>query len=197
MFTIDGNLKFVNVNIKYLEHLHKVCKEVFYQETKYENKPYLGLFVSDGNKKYVLPLTSAKEKHKEWKDIYPDRMLIYQIENKSEVNKNAIFTELSDSKIKHIFSAIEIKKMIPVKDCVISEVNINIKDEDTEEMKKYKNLLKNEYLFCLKNKDLILSRASKIYEKQMDTGKVLRFGCDFRKLEKAMEIFDTKKYSES
>lgn len=196
MFTINESLKFVNVDLKYLEHLHKTCEEVFYKETKYENKPYLGLFVTDGEKKYVIPLTSAKEKHKSWKETYPDRMLVYQIEDKSDVNKSAIYTELDEDKVKHIFSVIEIKKMIPVKDSVITEVDINVKDEDTSEVKKYKNLLVNEFLFCLKNKESILTKASKIYDKQMETGKVLKFGCDFKKLEEAMGSYGVKEANE-
>lgn len=189
MFSLDGNLKFVNVDLRYLEHLHKTCEEVFYKETKYENKPYLGLFVTDGEKKYVIPLTSAKAKHKEWKDVYPDRMLIYAIKNKADIPSSAIYTELDENKVKHIFSVIEIKKMIPVKENVITEVDINVKDEDTLEVKKYKNLLDNEFSFCLKNKELILTKASKIYDKQMETGKVMKFGCDFKKLEEAMGSF--------
>ena len=193
MFTIDKRLKFVNVNLKYLEHLHKTCGEVFYKETNYENKPYLGLFITDGEKKYVIPLTSAKEKHKSWKVTYLDRMLVYQIEDKSDANKNAICIDLDENKVKHIFSVIEIKKMIPVIDSVITEVDINAKDEDTTEVRKYKNLLDNEYSFCLKNKESILSKASKIYDKQMETGKVMKFGCDFKKLEEAMENFKAEK----
>lgn len=196
MFTIEGNLKFVNVDLKYLEHLHKVCEEVFYKETKYENKPYLGLFITDGEKKYVIPLTSAKEKHKNWKDAYPDRLLIYDIQDKKNVSSRAIYTELDEDKVKHIFSVLEIKKMIPVKDSVVVDVKININDDDTTEIKQYKDLLEHEYTFCLKNKESILTKASKIYEKQMETGRVMKFGCDFKKLEEAMESFGLEERKE-
>ncbi len=79
MFSFDGGVRFVNVDLAYLKHLHNACSEVFYKPTDYDNKPYLGVFITDGKRKYVLPLTSAKEKHKSWKDSYPDRFLIYAI----------------------------------------------------------------------------------------------------------------------
>ena len=82
MFKLDGNLKFVNVDMDYLKHLHNACSEVFYKPNDYDNKPYLGVLMTNNDKKYVLPLTSAKEKHKTWKDTYPDRFLVFAIEDK-------------------------------------------------------------------------------------------------------------------
>ena len=61
MFQLEGNLKFVNVDMAYLKHLHEVCTEVFYKPTNYDNKPYLGILINNNGRKYVLPLTSAKE----------------------------------------------------------------------------------------------------------------------------------------
>ena len=78
MFQLEGNLKFVNVDMDYLKHLHNACSEVFYKPNDYDNKPYLGVLMTNNDKKYVLPLTSAKEKHKTWKDTYPDRCLLCQ-----------------------------------------------------------------------------------------------------------------------
>jgi ABC-type multidrug transport system ATPase subunit len=52
--------------------------------------------------------------------------------------------------VKHILSVMDIKKMIPVVDGVYSRVNINPEDKDTDEVKKYKDLLNKEYSFCLK-----------------------------------------------
>ena len=76
-------------------------------------------------------------------------------------------------------SAIDIKKMIPVTDQVISIVNINHNDSDTDIETKYKDLLNKEYSFCLKIINDLIKKASRIYEKQMRTGKVEMFSCDF------------------
>ena len=97
-----------------------------------------------------------------------------------------IFVENMDGSAKHILSVIDLKKMIPIKDGLYSEVNLNPSDIDTNEDKKYKVLLNIEYSFCIKIMSLIMQKASKIYEKQMKTGKVIKFCCDFKLLEKKM-----------
>ena len=188
MFQLEGNLKFVNVNMAYLKCLHEVCNEVFYKPANYDNKPYLGILINNNGRKYVLPLTSAKEKHKSWKDSYSDRFLIYFIEPKSSISPQAIFVGTDDENmVKHIMSVIDIKKMIPVNDKVISIVDINSHVDDSEEIEKYKDLMNKEYSFCIKIMDDILTKASKIYDKQKATGKVQMFACDFHKLEQVAD----------
>ena len=43
--------------------------------------------------------------------------------------------------------------------------------------------MNKEFAFCLKILHLIIQKASKVYEKQMTTGKVVKFCCDFKLLE--------------
>lgn len=43
---------------------------------EYENNPCIGILVSQGVYKYVLPMTSAKPKHKKWKNSDRDRMIL-------------------------------------------------------------------------------------------------------------------------
>lgn len=78
---------------------------------------------------------------------------------------------------------IDIKKMIPVVDGVYSIVNINSEPDDTDKIKKYKDLLNKEYIFCLKIKDDVLEKADRLYCKQMRTGKIAKFCCNFKALE--------------
>lgn len=47
MFELDGKLKFVNVDMNYLKHLHNACSEVFYKPDYYDNKPYLGVLMTN------------------------------------------------------------------------------------------------------------------------------------------------------
>ncbi len=91
--------------------------------------------------------------------------------------------EISDD-ILHIISAIDIKKMIPIKDSVIKEVNINFDENDTIDEKHYKDLLQNEYNFCVGIIDDIIIRANKVYDKQINKKNGLKFCCDFKALEK-------------
>ncbi len=48
MFELQGKLKFVNVNIEYVKKLHSACSEVYYMPDEYENKPCIGILVSQG-----------------------------------------------------------------------------------------------------------------------------------------------------
>ena len=122
MFTLEGKLTFINIDPSYLKKLHDACSEVYYKPSGYENKPYIGILINKNDRKYVIPLSSAKEKHKTWKNV-----------------------------------------------------------------KKYKDLLNKEYSFCLKVIDEVIGRANKLYDKQMATGKVVKFCCDFKALEEVAD----------
>lgn len=74
--------------------------------------------------------------------------------------------------------------MIPIKDSMIKEVNINFDENDTIDEKHYKDLLQNEYNFCVGIIDDIIIRANKVYDKQTNKKNGLKFCCDFKALEK-------------
>lgn len=122
MFILEGKLTFINIEQSYLKKLHDACSEVYYKPSGYENKPYIGILINKNDRKYVIPLSSAKEKHKTWKNV-----------------------------------------------------------------KKYKDLLNKEYSFCLKVIDEVIGRANKLFDKQMATGKVVKFCCDFKALEEVAD----------
>lgn len=122
MFILEGKLTFINIEQSYLKKLHDACSEVYYKPSGYENKPYIGILINKNDRKYVIPLSSAKEKHKTCKNV-----------------------------------------------------------------KKYKDLLNKEYSFCLKVIDEVIGRANKLYDKQMATGKVVKFCCDFKALEEVAD----------
>ena len=183
MFTLDNHMIFIQINQTYLEALHNACSEVFYKPNIYDNKPYIGILVNNNNRKYVIPLSSAKEKHKSWKNVSSDRYLIYEFVQQSAMRKNDIWVLNLHGDVKHILSAIDLKKMIPVADVTYSLVNINKEPSDTAAEKSYKDLLTKEYKFCNSIIQDIIKKASKIYNKQMETSKIAKFCCDFKALE--------------
>lgn len=73
--------------------------------------------------------------------------------------------------------------MFPVKECVYSKVDLIINQNDSIETKNYKNLMNKEFSFCVGILDSILQKATKLYDKQMKTGKVIPFCCNFKLLE--------------
>ena len=78
MFSLKNNLKFIMINQNYLKYLHDACGEVYYKPFGYERKPYIGILAQKDGADYVIPLSSAKEKHKTWKNIEADRFLIFE-----------------------------------------------------------------------------------------------------------------------
>ena len=43
------------------------------------------------------------------------------------------------------------------------------------------------YTFCLKVINEVIGKANKLYDKQMETGKVVKFCCDFKALEEVAD----------
>lgn len=191
MFQLDSNMKFINVDTEYIKALHDVCEEVRYKSVGYDNKPFVGILINNDDRKYVIPLSSAKQKHKSWKNVNKEIYLIYENTAKANMSHNDIWVELNDDKmrVKHIMSVIDIKKMIPIKEGCYSVVQLNAEDRDSEDIIKYKDLLNKEYSFCLKIIDEVIDKANKIYDKQMRTQKVAKFCCDFRALEKVCDTY--------
>ncbi|MBR4374527.1 MAG: type III toxin-antitoxin system ToxN/AbiQ family toxin [Treponema sp.] len=190
MFSLQKNLKFITINQDYLKYLHDFCNEVYYKPAGYETKPYMGILIQENNAEYVIPLSSAKQKHKTWKNIDIDRFLVFENCNTIENDEKYIYVKNADGTFKHILSVIDLKKMIPIKSGLYSQINLNPSDNDSEHDKKYKVLLNIEYTFCLKIIDSIIQKASKLYDKQMKTKKIIPFCCDFRLLEEKCKEYE-------
>ena len=60
---------FYTVNPDYLEYLNQTDSEVYYN-TSYRNsiKLFVGIIVGIESYNYFIPISSAKEKHKRWKN---------------------------------------------------------------------------------------------------------------------------------
>lgn len=189
MFTLDKKLIFINIDQDYLRKLHSVCSEVYYKPNGYDNKPYIGILVNKNDRKYVIPLSSAKDKHKTWKNVNKECYLLYEKAEKYKMRREDIWISIEDDdkNVKHILSVMDIKKMIPIVDGVYQTVNINVDKNDSANTKKYKDLLNKEYRFCLKIITDVLEKANKLYDKQMRTGKVAKFCCDFKALEEVAD----------
>lgn len=190
MFKLDRNMKFINIDSDYIKMLNQACPEVYYKSIGYENKPYIGILINEENRSYVIPLSSAKEKHKNWKNINQECYLVYEYALKSKMGNADIWVQGDEENmVKHIMAVIDIKKMIPVKSGVYKEVNLNKENADTPETVKYKDLMNKEYSFCLKIVEDLIKKANKLYNNQMATGKVKKFCCDFKLLEQACDTY--------
>lgn len=150
MFSLRKKLKFITINQDYLKYLHGCCPEVYYKPTGYERKPYIGILMQESDIAYVIPLSSAKDKHRTWKNVDADRFLIFENCEEAERGTKGIYVENADGTFKHILSVMDLKKMIPIRAGLYSEVDLNPSESDSAAEKKYKVLLNIEYSFCLK-----------------------------------------------
>ncbi len=190
MFSLKGKLEFININQEYLKYLHEECPEVYYKPISYDNKPYLGILINNDRQEYVIPISSAKKKHESWKNIESDRFLIYEKYDRMPEDPKAVCKQLPDGTIEHLLSVIDLKKMIPVKDGLYTRVNLIHSDTDSEEIRNYKNLMNKEFVFCLKLLNLLIKKVNKIYEKQISSGKIVKYCCDFKLLEEKCKDYE-------
>lgn len=178
---------FYNVDIDYLRYLHSIEPEVQFSEDKdYQQKPFLGIIVLIGSYTYFIPLTSGKPKHSKWKNVGTAHYLIYEQVKKTELRPNDISKSISNVDALKIFAALDIKKMIPVKDGLYTRIDFSALNDQ-----KYADLLEKEYRFCQKIQNGILLKAHQIYEKQKSTGVVYPIYCNYSKLEAACDTYET------
>ena len=182
------NLGLYHVNLDYLRFLHKIDSEVQFSEVKnYAAKPFLGILLLIGDRHYVIPLTSAKPKHTKMRYADPGHYLIYEEIPKSELTPKDIYKAISDTTVRKIFSMLEIKKMIPIKEGLFSRIEFHEIDD-----KRYVDLLEKEYRFCQKIQDGIAEKAKRIYMDQKRTGIVRPMHCNFERLEAACDAYEIK-----
>ena len=105
-------------------------------------------------------------------------------------SSEAVCKRLPDGTIEHLLSVIDLKKMIPVKDGLYTRVNLIHSNSDSEEVRNYKNLMNKEFAFCIKLLPLLIKKANKIYEKQISSGKIVKYCCDFKLLEEKCKNYE-------
>lgn len=156
------NFGFYTIDADYLEYLNNKNSEVYYNAS-YRNaiKPFVGIIIDMTECKYFIPLTSAKEKYKKWKNSCDEHFLIYEVIDKSVNISGDVYKEYSKDKKMHVLSVLDIKKMIPVPDDAYKRI---IFDELGDE--RYQDLFEKEYAFCLTIKDKMLTKAEKMKRNQ-------------------------------
>lgn len=203
-------VQFVYIDVAYMEYLNGIDSEIFFnkKDENYRLKPHLGILLNNAGMKYVIPLTSAKEKHKEWADVTANWYRIYEvIDIKNDlVDRDDIIVEVKNQEIlkkikpedqanarQRILSVLDIRKMFPVNDTVYTEVKFNISSNSSRSDNQRTFLMIKEYNFLNDISEDIAKKATKIYEKQIRKNKVLPYHCDYRKLEQALVEYKLEK----
>lgn len=201
----NKKIQFIYINNDYLKYLSAFEPELQFDENgNYEEKPHIGLLINNDGRKYVIPLTSAKEKHKKWSDVSATYFRLYEIIDlrTDTIRNDDIIVEIKNLDIlrniesedtpyikQKILSVLDIRKMFPVIEGVYSPVNIEISSSKSKIDNNKHHLLFKEYLFLLKIATDIEEKTEKTYIKQISTGKILKYHCNYKKLEEASDNY--------
>ena len=172
-------VQFVYIDIEYLKKLNEIESEIFYDANNenYKEKPHLGILLNNEGREYVIPLTSAKEKHKTWDDVTSSWYRIYEVVRKSEIKENDVIVDIKNRDIlnkiaieerenykQRILAVLDIRKMFPVKRGVYTKIKFEISTKASQKENQRMALMMKEYSFILNISDKIEEKASKIYK---------------------------------
>ena len=201
-----SKVQFVYIDIDYLKAMNEADSEIFYDENnkEYKFKPHLGMLINQEDREYVIPLTSAKEKHKKWADVSGEWYRIYEIIDitTTPVRKNDIIVDIKNQVLlknipletrknykQRILSVLDIRKMFPVKKGVYTKIKFEISSRASIADNQRMALMLKEYNFICNIKEKIEEKAEKIYVKQQKKNKILKYHCNYKKLEQASDEY--------
>lgn len=201
-----SKVQFVYIDIDYLKAMNEADSEIFYDENnkEYKFKPHLGMLINQEDREYVIPLTSAKEKHKKWADVSGEWYRIYEIIDitTTPVRKNDIIVDIKNQDLlknipletrknykQRILSVLDIRKMFPVKKGVDTKIKFEISSRASIADNQRMALMLKEYNFICNIKEKIEEKAEKIYVKQQKKNKILKYHCNYKKLEQASDEY--------
>ena len=201
-----SKVQFVYIDIDYLKAMNEADSEIFYDENnkEYKFKPHLGMLINQEDREYVIPLTSAKEKHKKWADVSGEWYRIYEIIDitTTPVRKNDIIVDIKNQDLlknipletrknykQRILSELDIRKMFPVKKGVYTKIKFEISSRASIADNQRMALMLKEYNFICNIKEKIEEKAEKIYVKQQKKNKILKYHCNYKKLEQASDEY--------
>lgn len=159
----NETLKFYIVADEYIEYLSQFDNHVSWNK---ENKrPYIGIVLKIENHLYFAPLYSYKASYNKYKD-------------------NPSFIRIENRKKENV-SIIRFAEMIPVPLNAIQLLDFNARG------KKYKDLLQAESDFINDNKEIIYSKAKKIYRNvvKLKIPFFTNISCNFVLLEKKSKLY--------
>lgn len=201
-----SKVQFVYIDIDYLKAMNEADSEIFYDENnkEYKFKPHLGMLINQEDREYVIPLTSAKEKHKKWADVSGEWYRIYEIIDitTTPVRKNDIIVDIKNQDLlknipletrknykQRILSVLDIRKMFPVKKGVYTKIKFEISSRASIADNQRMALMLKEYNFICNIKEKIEEKAEKIYVKQQKKNKILKYHCNYKKIEQASDEY--------
>lgn len=169
----SDRLRLYRLDPAYVRELARLDRNVLstLPEQGKSNRPFVGVVVVRGDKRYCVPLSSPKPKHEHMK---ADRD----------------FSKIVDSSGK-LIGVLNFNSMIPVADPVLIDLDLRPRPVDSPADRAYKQLMVDQLRWCNDNRDLIRRKAAKLYDivtlRPESARGLVRRCCDFRLLEAVLE----------
>ncbi|SDA55475.1 protein AbiQ [Butyrivibrio sp. INlla18] len=170
-------LKLYYIDMKYVRDLHNADDRVdsVSPQIGKENRVFIGVVVTHNDRKYCIPLSHPKEKHK-------------RMANNAELHKIEVEGKL--------IGVLNFNLMIPVTDAQLIPVDLRIHKNDTLTKKAWKRLCIKELNWCRKggNDKLIRDKAKNLFLLcTSDTAFNGKKRClDYIRLEKVCDKYNSK-----
>ena len=161
------------LDMKYVRDLAKVDDNVMSVSPQIgkQMRPFVGVVLLCGGKRYCVPLSSPKPKHE-------------------HMRNSRDFSRIIDSGGK-LIGVLNLNNMIPVDENVIAPIDMVVRPSDDESVKGYKGLLNDQLDWCNANREIIVRKANKLYrlvtEHPERARSLVKRCCDYRKLEGVLE----------
>ena len=157
-------MDFYTIDENYLDYLRQFEKHIYYTKGNKTNRKFVGIVLEINNIKYYAPLTHIVDKS------YKTDFIICNNNNEK-------------------IATVKLNNMIPIIDMrLINKVDINIYKTDSEQLKKYKSLLKKEKKYIDKHIDILQRIAKQTYRNYQ--GNIAIF--DFNSLEQKAKLYTPK-----
>ena len=159
----NETLKFYTVNEEYIDYLSKFDSHVSWN--KEQKRPYVGIVLRVEKYLYFAPLYSYKTGYDKYKE-------------------NPSFIRVEDRKGKNV-SIIRFAEMIPVPETAIQLLDFNSRGD------KYRDLLQAESDFINDNKNIVYSKAKKMYRNvvHIKVPFFISISCNFELLEQKLKEY--------
>lgn len=138
-----------------------------------ESRPFVGIVILCNKRKYCIPLSSPKAKHKSMKN-------------------DIDFTKILDGE--KLIGVLNFNNMIPVEENCLIPLNLRITEKDDVTIKNYKKMATKQLDWCQKNQEAIIKKANKLYslvQSEKANHLLKKRCCNFSKLEKVLETWAT------
>ncbi|MBR1376790.1 MAG: type III toxin-antitoxin system ToxN/AbiQ family toxin [Bacilli bacterium] len=167
---MSGNMNLVIIDTEYCDYLRKFDCRVPYNKENKDFRPFVGVLFRINDIEYFAPLSSPKPKHLKMKEFID-------------------FIKIDDGNL----GIINLNNMIPVTKNNYKVINYKEYDSNVFHDMNYYRMQQKELLWLNRNKNIIISRAYKLYTKYMNNKlpeAIRKRCCDFKLLEEKCDEYN-------